>query len=203
MNARKQRSELPMTLALGALTALLALAGCGKSADEKAAEALAPTKVTKKPGAGPESKPEDRMANAVVSGKTTAPVELKYDLAAKPDVGQPIEITLAFQPRLPADTLQVEVSAVPGLTLVSAGAPKFQKVVSDQTYTSKVLVQASQPGVYYVNVLARMITQVQSEVRTFSVPVVVGTVPVVAEKPAPKTDASGQPIESMPAAKDR
>jgi hypothetical protein len=43
-----------------------------------------------------------------------------------------------------------------------------------------------------------MITQVQSDVRTFSVPVVVGEV-AAAEKTAPATDATGQAIESMPA----
>jgi hypothetical protein len=48
-------------------------------------------------------------------------------------------------------------------------------------------------------VAAKMSTEVQTDARTFSVPLVVGS-PRSAEKPAPATDASGQPIESMPAA---
>jgi hypothetical protein len=44
-----------------------------------------------------------------------------------------------------------------------------------------------------------MVTKVQSDARTFSVPVAVGSVQA-AQKAAPEMDASGQPVESMPAA---
>jgi len=43
-----------------------------------------------------------------------------------------------------------------------------------------------------------MVSKVQSEARTFSVPVVVGAV-TAAEKPAPAVDTSGEAVESMPA----
>jgi len=44
-----------------------------------------------------------------------------------------------------------------------------------------------------------MSSKVQTEARSFSVPVVVGTAPAAVQKPAPETDAAGQPTESMPA----
>jgi hypothetical protein len=44
-----------------------------------------------------------------------------------------------------------------------------------------------------------MISKVQTEARSFSVPVTVGTIPASADKPVPTTDTSGQPVESMPA----
>ena len=43
-----------------------------------------------------------------------------------------------------------------------------------------------------------MITPVQTEARTFSIPVAVGAV-VADEKPAPAQDGAGAPIQSMPA----
>lgn len=185
------RPAIATLVATGALAALLALAGCGKDSEEKAAAQ------SKAAAAKTALKAEDRLATAV-GGKATAPLDLQYDLTAKPDVGQPVEVSLQFQPRAAADSLELEVSGVPGLDVVDAGTAKFQPVVSGQALQSKVVVQANQAGIYYVNVVARMVTRVQTEVRTFSVPVVVGNPPAV-QKPAPARDASGQTIQSMPA----
>jgi len=138
------------------------------------------------------------MANAVVTGKTSAPVDLKYDVLAKPDVGKPFEIELALLPRLAADALEVEVTGIPGLTVVSGGATRFEGVAGGSRHVVKALVQADAPGIYYANVVVKMVTQVQTEARTFSVPVVVGAVPA-AQKVQSAKDASGAAIQSMPA----
>jgi hypothetical protein len=62
-----------------------------------------------------------------------------------------------------------------------------------------VVARAEAKGLYYIGVAARMVSKVQTEARTFSVPVVVGAV-AAAEKPTPTVDASGDAVESMPAA---
>lgn len=186
-------------LALAALCALLA--ACGGGDDEVAATTPATSAdAGGTAGAAPpaESPDDKRMANAVVTGKTSAPVNLKFDILAKPDVGTPFEIELALLPRLAADTLDVEVTGIPGLTVVSGGTHRFEKVLAGDRHLAKVLVQADQPGIYYVNVVARMITQVQTEARTFSLPVVIGTV-APAAKTEPQRDAAGEAIESLPA----
>lgn len=188
------------------VVAVVALAGllaaCGRGEDEKAASTEAPAAngAPAAAAAAPpaESPDEQRMATAVVTGKTSAPVDLKYDVLAKPSVGQPVEVELVLLPRLAADTLEVEVTGIPGLTVVSGGAVKFDAVAGGDRHVAKVIVQADAPGIYYVNVVARMSTKVQTEVRTFSVPVVVGVVPA-AQKAEPQKDAAGEPIQSMPA----
>lgn len=185
-------------LALVALSALLA--ACGGGDEQVAAKPPAAPAAEGAAGGAPSAEsPEDkRMANAVVTGKTSAPVNLKFDILSKPDVGTPFEIELALLPRLAADTLDVEVAGIPGLTVVSGGTHRFEKVLAGDRHVAKVLVQADQPGIYYVNVVARMITQVQTEARTFSVPVVVGMV-APAAKTEPQRDAAGEAIESLPA----
>jgi len=185
-------------LAVVALAAVLAACGRG---EEQAAVSPAPSATAEAgaKGAAPVETPEDkRLANAVPTGKTAAPVDLKYDVLAKPQVGQPFEIELALLPRLAADALEVEVTGIPGLTIVSGGVAKFEGVSSGDRHVTRVLVQADAAGVYYANVVARMITQSHSEARTFSVPVVVGSVAAV-QKVGPTRDASGEVIESMPA----
>ena len=200
MNDTFRPGAATRVLAVVALAAVLA--ACGRGKDEQAAATDTPPAdagAAAGSAAVPAESPDDkRMANAVVTGKTTAPVDLKYDVLAKPDVGQPFEIELAFSPRLPADALEVEVTGIPGLTVVSGGATRFERVSAGDRHVAKVLVQADAPGIYYANVVAKMVTQVQTEARTFSVPVVVGAVPA-AQKTEPAKDASGEAIKSLPA----
>jgi hypothetical protein len=100
---------------------------------------------------------------------------------------------------MPADALELEYTDMPGLILVGARNARFEKVVAGEAYATRVLVRADAPGLFYISVVAKMVTQVQTEARAFSVPVVVGTAPATSQKAAPDKDASGQPIQSMPA----
>lgn len=198
----------------GARVLLLALlagavaAGCSGGKDDAAAEQTgkARTDATAADAAagGPATPPagasekQSRLAQAVADGKTTAPVDMKYDVLSKPAVGQPFEVELAFEPRLPADTLDVEVTEAPGLVLVGEKTARFAPVESGQTYTARVLVQGDSPGLFYIGVVARMSTQVQTESRAFALPLVIGEVQP-AQKPEPARDATGQAIQSLPA----
>jgi hypothetical protein len=199
MNDTTRIGATSRVVAILALTGLLAACGRGEKDEAAATDTPAAAGSTAGPTAAPAESPDDkRMANAVVTGKTSAPVDLKYDLLAKPEVGQPFEIELVFQPRLPADALEVEVTGIPGLTVVNGGATRFAGVLAGERYVAKALVQADTAGIYYANVVAKVITQIQTEARTYSVPVVVGAVPA-AQKAEPAKDASGEAIESLPA----
>jgi hypothetical protein len=207
MNSRKRRAGVSLGLVVAGLVVVFTLAACGGGGSDGATSMTTITPHKPKP-ATVESADTKRsqaaaaedaaMANAVPSGKTSAPVDLKYDLTARPAVGQPLEIVLAFMPRVPAESLDVEVVGMPGLTLASGATGRFEKVQSGQTYTHKVLVQADGTGTFYISVIAKVVSQVQTEARTFSVPVIFGT-PVAVQKAAPQKDANGEPIESMPA----
>ena len=186
--------------AVVALAALLA--ACG-GREEKQADA-APEKPVDKPAAAaaklpaPADDPDSLKANAVATGKTSAAVDLKYDVLSKPDPGQEFQIELVFLPRAAADSLEVEITSIPGITLVSGGTARFENVTAGERYPAPVVARADGPGLYYLGVAARMVSKVQTEARTFSVPVVVGAV-AAAEKPTPTVDASGEAVESMPA----
>jgi hypothetical protein len=193
-----------------AVLAMLLAAGCG-SGDQESAAASQKAK-REKPAAteaapqGAEAqvaavKPTDkeaRLATAVADTKTTAPIDLLYDIPAKPEIGQPFTVELTLKPRVLADALDVEVADTPGLEIQGERTARFPSVEAGQPYTFQVQVVGNTAGLYYVAVTARISTQVQSDVRAFSVPVVIGT-PAPLQKPTPQQDASGQPIESLPA----
>jgi hypothetical protein len=188
------------------IVAGLALAACGKKSEEQVADTAAkgaapaapaePAAAPVKPAVEEELK---RYATAVENGKSSAPVELKYDVPAKPEVGQPFEVELAFVPRIQADTIEVEVTGMQDLVIDGDGRIRFDAVEAGEAYKAKLQVRADAPGLYYLGVSARVITPVQTEARAFSVPLVVGEV-AAQEKPAPEVDATGQSVQSMPAA---
>jgi hypothetical protein len=199
------------TVAAAALAAVL-LAGCGGSEYDPNADVPAPQPQAGAPadGSAPAAAPvvaapptpgEEKtahMATAVVDGKTSAPVDMKYDVLAKPDVGQPFEVELVFLPRIAADTLEVTVTEAPGLVLVGQREARFGPIESGQPYSLKVLVRGDAVGLFYLSATAGIATPVQTEARAFAIPVVIGT-PAPAEKPAAQVDAKGQAVQSMPA----
>jgi hypothetical protein len=188
-----------------AATTLLVIAlvtACGGGSDEQAAAAKSEKAKADKtaPAAPPANADEkhERLAAAVVDSKTTAPVDMQYDLLAKPELGQPFEVEMTFSARLPADKLEVEITDAPGLTIVGEKTAAFAPVERGQSYASKVLVQGDNPGLYYLGVIAKMSTKVQTETRAFAIPVVIGD-PPSAQKANPPKDSTGQAVQSVPA----
>ena len=192
-------------LALTAAAALLAgslLTACGGGKDEEATvadtgKAKVDTTAPATPPANADEKHE-RLAAAVVDSKTTAPIDMQYDLLAKPALGQPFEVEMTFSARLPADKLEVEITEAPGLTIVGEKTAAFAPVERGQSYASKVLVKGDNPGLYYLGVIAKMSTKVQTETRAFAIPVVIGD-PPSAQKANPPKDSTGQAVQSVPA----
>jgi len=179
-------------------TILTAFAGCGGKDEDSARErkpAAAETAAQASQAAA--ARDQRRPANAVTTADAGAAVDLQYELAPRPETGQPFTVQLAFVPQLPADSIEVQLSATPGLRITSAESVRFADVQAGERYTTEVMVVGDAPGLYYVGVVARMATQVQTDARTFSVPVVVGTPPAVAGSQL-ETDASGSAIVTSP-----
>ena len=195
-------NALGRALALTVLASLAMACGGGdeKAAAEKAAPAVAAGDVSKQAVAAEAKAADDGLANAVAVGKTAAAVDLKYDLAVRPALGQPFEVELVFVPRMAADVLEVQASGMPGLVVAGGADAKFDQVVANEKYAAKVLLQVTEPGVYYVGVTAKLVSKVQTDSRTFSVPIIVGELPAV-EKPAPAAAGATSGGEAVEASK--
>jgi hypothetical protein len=175
-----------------AVLAALAVA-CGGGDDKPAAKAAksaaAAGEASKNVAETPGKAADDGLANAVAVGKTAAAVDLKYDLPTRPAAGQPFEVELVFLPRIPADTLDVQATGMPGLVVAGGATAAFTPVAVGERYVAKLLLQVTEPGLYYIGVTAKLTTESQTDARTFSVPVVIGALPAV-EKATPGTQGA-------------
>jgi hypothetical protein len=186
------------------LIAVLAagVAACGgkdREGEAKPADAAAPAaNAGGAAGAADELRDERRPANAVTTTEAGAELDLQYEVAPRPLTGQPFTIELMFVPLLPADSIEAQISATAGLRITSAESVRFESVHAGERYTSQVLAVGDAPGLYYVGIVARMATKVQTDARSFSVPVVVGP-PPGAEKPPAATDTAGTEGQSSAA----
>jgi hypothetical protein len=201
-----------MTISINALVRALAVTvlaslavACGGGDEKSAADKAAPADVAgdasnQAATATAKAAADDGLANAVAVGKTAAAVDLKYNIAARPAIGQPFEVELVLLPRMAADALEVQATGMPGLVVAGGADAKFDQVVAGEKYAAKVLLQVTEPGLYYVGVTAKLVNKVQTDSRTFSVPVVVGELPAV-EKATPAAAGANSGGEAVEASK--
>jgi hypothetical protein len=122
------------------------VAGCGGKEESAAVEPVtrpATDDTAGQPGVAATQAP--RMANAVATGAGAA-VDLQYELAPRPEVGQPFEIELSLIPGVPADTLDVQLNATSGLRVTSTETIRFEGVQAGERYASKAMVIGDAPG---------------------------------------------------------
>ena len=169
--------------------AALALAGCGSDPKPGAAAATA------QPAAqAAAADPMARMARAVGNGKPGAAVQIRYDFASRPAVGTPTELQIAFVPNAGVDAMEIFVSGMDGVTLAGTLSASFAEVEPSKPYMHTVSVLPDRGGVFYLSVVVTTQIGNQNLSRTFSIPFVVGNVPVQ-QKAAPQTDGAGEPIQ--------
>lgn len=173
-------------LAICLSIASLTLVACGSDPDPGAANAA-------KPAAAP-ADPMARMARAVGSGKPGAAVEIRYDFASKPAVGTPTQLQIVFVPHAGVDSMEVAINATDGVTLAGPLSASFTEVEPSKPYQHSVSVLPDHNGVFYVSVVVTTQIGNSNLSRTFAIPFAVGNVPAQ-QKPAPQTDASGQPVQ--------
>lgn len=150
----------------------------------------------------------DGMVAAVsATGKPGAPVELKFDIAARPELGQPLEVAVAVVPRS-ADVSQLRVvfQSNEAVEVQSGNEAVQDKPVDGVAMTHTVTVVPRREGVFYLGAVALIEGPGGSVARSFAIPIIVGD-PVAAEralaaKPAQGTvskSAGGEDVVSLPA----
>jgi len=177
----------------------IALAACGSESQPEANAVPNTTVTVAKAKAAKADDPTARMARAVGSGKPGAAVDIKYEFQAKPEVGKPVQLDIALIPSSGVSALDVIVAGMDGISLTGPLTQSFTDVKAGEPYKHQLTVLPQTTGVFYVTVTATTHIGSATMGRTFNIPFVVGTV-LPQEKPAaPQKDATGQPVQPMPA----
>lgn len=164
-------------LAIGGV--MLALAACSGKKSPTAADLLAAKNATSAARQHPATTADQTatMVQAATSGKATAPMQLKFDLAERPVAGQAIDVSLALMVTAAAQSVTLHLADSAGIVFVDAGDRPLGAVVPDTVYRQDVKLSAATEGVYFIGVTATMTRDTLSETRNFSIPIIVSAQP--------------------------
>jgi hypothetical protein len=145
--------------------------GCGHGTDSAPAASGQAARLNR---AGVGARGDADLVSAVSAAGDTAPVGLKFGLAAPPRVGQPlrVELVLAQQAGLDIDSVLVSFQPGDGLTIESEHNFEFQSPPPGATQHMAVTVRAQQPGLLSLGATVLVATASGSVTRSFSIPLI-------------------------------
>jgi hypothetical protein len=174
-------------LILGVCT-LGVLWGCGSGTHSaEAAKASAAAAAAKKAASA-----ADAMVSAVTLNKTptAVPVQVKFELRDRPQVGQPASIDLIIVPESGAvDRVSGKVESDEGLDLLEgAQIPGTDRPAEGVPIRHAIKVQAQRDGIFTFSAVLLVESGGQSMTETFSMPVIAGAgVPDLPPRPGVAT----------------
>jgi hypothetical protein len=158
------------------LCVALAVAGCnrdsGATAAPKPVPHINPKAAAPAPGATAAEQTAG-MVEAASQGKSSVPVELKFDIAQRPKVGQPLDIDLALIAQIPASPATIQVSGADDVS-VAPGAKQFDIASEEagEVYKHTVNVTPNAEGVVLVDVTVLLKHDEVVDQRVFSIPII-------------------------------
>jgi hypothetical protein len=194
---RRHRRFTPAGQVLAGLgLAAVLLAGC--RAGDGAAGDTARKALTKKAASAPAvtvdpavTEANRTMASGVPIGTSSAPLEIRFDLAAVPRPGEVFSIDVAALPAAPAPVLRLEVTGGEGLTILEPdGFVSYEKVQAESVTHLKIRASSAAAGTRLVQVRATMELPGGPESRVFAFPVVIGAPAAPIPAPAATKAAS-------------
>lgn len=173
------------------LAVAVAMSGCGLSSEPAAPTgAQAAQKVRKAL-----SRAQPDMVAAVSSSKAPGPVDLRFELATRPVVGQPANIEFALTPSVELDRLYVRFQGSDELQLVKGEeTPHLQRPPVGVPVKHTVTVIAKADGIFPLTAVVVSDAPTQSLARTYSIPIIAGNgMPELPPDSAAETAANSAP----------
>ena len=113
------------------------------------------------------------MVEAVTVGKSAVPIAIKFDLASRPTLGQPLEIALAVMPQF-AGSVSLQVTGSNGLQVAPGSATiDIPAIDPSQAFRIKVTATPTADGVQLLGVSASVTHDSTTDTRSFAIPIIV------------------------------
>jgi hypothetical protein len=116
------------------------------------------------------------MVAAVSASKAGPPVELKFSLPTRPEVGQVMDIDVAVVPRAPVpDTVSVSFQVVDGIDIVDGSQVEPVGNLVDGTPIRHVVrILPKRDGIFALTAVVSFTSANLDSNRTFAIPVIAG-----------------------------
>lgn len=149
-----------------ALSAILAGCNGGESSSAAAKREKAKRETAK---SGPQ------MVAAVSSNRAQGVVDLRFALAGRPAVGQPVDIRLAITPTQRLEALFVRFLAAEGLEVAKGGETgHLENPPIGTAIDHTVSVVPKSDGIYYLTAVVVSDSETESLTRSYSIPIIAG-----------------------------
>jgi len=186
---------VPAGLATFLLAAAASLSGCGSAGSDEASGSSggqAPG------GARPPTAAQADMVAAVSVNRSAGLVDLKFSLARRPRVGEPVEIELALTPMVDLERLFARFQVAEGLRLVSGEETEhLEHPAPGVPLGHKLTIVPKTDGIFYITAVVLADSDKESIARTFTIPIIAGQ--GLAELPAGPAAASVANPQRAPA----
>jgi hypothetical protein len=164
------------SLQLLLLCAAVCLSACNKESSSTPAGAAVTHARPKAPvpsNVGPTAAEQTAgMVLAASLGKSPAPVDIKFDLAQKPKVGQPLDVNLALIAQVSANPATVQVSGTEGLAVAPGGQFDIPAEEAGEVYKHTVSVTPETDGVLLLSVTVSLKHDEVTDTKAFTVPII-------------------------------
>jgi len=183
---------LSRNLALSVAAAAV-LAGCGAHSDSSPTSQT-PVKTITRKAVNPADDTSHMVAAVAASKPSTLPVQLKFDLHDRPDIGQPLEVDLAIVPMSASvDRVVGNLEGEDGLELLDGGqiAPTDHPTEGVPIRHS-VKVLPKREGMFTLHAVLTVDAGGQASTGSYSVPVIAAAkAPAAPDKPQGSPKATG------------
>jgi hypothetical protein len=173
-----------------ALFFALALAGCSFGESDSAQSASGA------PVRKPTAANSEMVAAVSTSRSEQGLVDMRFALAKRPKVGEPVDIEVSLMPSVTLERLFVRFQAIEGLQIVSGGqTEQLENAPGGVAIGHKVTVLPKQDGIFYITAVVVADSEKESISRTFSIPLVAGEGLAVAPAAPPAASVS-EPVRA-------
>ena len=171
--------KLAVFCALAVVLGCLGAAGCGSGGQQASSGTAAGGKFHKAKKSDGPSKPGEEAIGDMVAAVTASkgpPVELKFALPVRPEVGQVTDIDVALVTSQPVpESVSISFQVVDGLEIVDGSQmERIDKPAVGTPIRHVVKVLPKRDGIFAITAVVSFTVSSQETNRTFSIPVIAG-----------------------------
>lgn len=168
----KHSQWLRLTTVVGMVA--IGLVACSNNSDE--ANLAAQQQAVKAKRVAKQAQPDDplaRMVKAVTASKGDLPVDVRFELGARPEPGKPVDIKLAFASSADLAALHATIKAANGLQTAPDLQAKFESVKSGEIKDYTFSVTPAATGIYIANLELTVTRDTGDNTYVYVIPVAV------------------------------